>query len=79
MAEYIDKVAFENCKPCKAGGKDHNGCWCRACWVDDKISAENIIQGDFDCSAINQWRSVFVEKEDCQKYCDWLNAEEMKI
>lgn len=44
-----------------------------------KISAENIIQGDFDCSAINQWRSVFVEKEDCQKYCDWLNAEEMKI
>ena len=45
----------------------------------DKIFAESVIQGDFDCSAINQWRSVFVEKEDCQKYCDWLNAEEMKI
>lgn len=43
MAEYIDKEAFNKsveeryCKPCKADGKDHNGCWCRACWVDDML------------------------------------------
>ena len=43
MAEYIDRKAFKKsveeryCKPCKAEGKDHNGCWCRACWVDDML------------------------------------------
>lgn len=41
MAEYIDREAFledvekRYCLPCKEGGKDHNGCMCRACWVDD--------------------------------------------
>lgn len=48
MDEYIDKEAFKKsveeryCKPCKAEGKDHNGCWCRACWVDDMLD-------DVDC------------------------------
>ena len=43
MAEYLDKEAFKKsveeryCKPCKADGKDHNGCWCCACWVDDML------------------------------------------
>lgn len=43
MAEHIDREAFKKsieeryCKPCKAEGKDHNGCWCRACWVDDML------------------------------------------
>lgn len=43
MAEYIDRGTFKEsveeryCKPCKAEGKDHNGCWCRACWVDDML------------------------------------------
>ena len=43
MAEYIDRNAFKKsveeryCEPCKAEGKDHNGCWCRACWVDDML------------------------------------------
>ena len=43
MAEYIEREAFKKsveeryCKPCKAEGKDHNGCWCRACWVDDML------------------------------------------
>ena len=43
MAEYIDKEAFKKsveeryCEPCKTDGKDHNGCWCRACWVDDML------------------------------------------
>lgn len=41
MAEYIEREAFledvekRYCLPCKEGGKDHNGCMCRACWVDD--------------------------------------------
>lgn len=41
MAEYIDKKAFlkgikeRYCLPCKGAGKDHDGCKCRACWVDD--------------------------------------------
>ena len=43
MDEYIDREVFKKsveeyyCKPCKAEGKDHNGCWCRACWVDDML------------------------------------------
>lgn len=43
MVEYINREAFEKsvderyCKPCKGAGKDHNGCWCRACWVNDML------------------------------------------
>ena len=43
MAEYIDREAFKKsieeryCLPCKAEGKDYNGCRCRACWVDDML------------------------------------------
>ena len=43
MAEFINMEAFKKsveeryCKPCKAEGKDHNGCWRRACWVDDML------------------------------------------
>lgn len=41
MAEHIEREAFlkdieeRYCLPCKEAGKDHNGCKCRACWVDD--------------------------------------------
>ena len=41
MAEYIERETFlkdieeRYCLPCKEAGKDHNGCKCRACWVDD--------------------------------------------
>ena len=41
MTEYIEREAFlkdieeRYCLPCKEEGKDHNGCKCRACWVDD--------------------------------------------
>ena len=41
MAEYIGRETFlkdieeRYCLPCKEAGKDHNGCMCRACWVDD--------------------------------------------
>lgn len=43
MAKYIDSEAFKKiveeryCKPCKAVGTDHNGCWCRACWFDNML------------------------------------------
>ena len=52
MAEYIDKEAFNKsveeryCKPCKAEGKDHNGCLCRACWVDDMLDEVECFQTD---------------------------------
>lgn len=41
MAEYIERETFlkdieeRYCLPCKEAGRDHNGCKCRACWVDD--------------------------------------------
>lgn len=41
MAEYIERETFlkdiedRYCLPCEGAGKDHNGCMCRACWVDD--------------------------------------------
>ena len=50
MPEYIDREAFKKsveeryCKPCKAEGKDHNGCWCRACWVDDMLDEVECFQ-----------------------------------
>lgn len=50
MAEYINRGTFKEsveeryCKPCKAEGKDHNGCWCRACWVDDMIDEVDCFQ-----------------------------------
>lgn len=50
MAEYIDRGTFKEsveeryCKPCKAVGKDHNGCWCRACWVDDMLDEVDCFQ-----------------------------------
>ena len=43
QCQYIDKEAFKKsveeryCKPCKAEGKDRNGCLCRVCWVDDML------------------------------------------
>lgn len=50
MDEYINREAFKKsveeryCKPCKAEGKDHNGCWCRACWVDDMLDEVDCFQ-----------------------------------
>lgn len=50
MAEYLDREAFKKsveeryCKPCKAERKDHNGCWCRACWVDDMLDEVECFQ-----------------------------------
>ena len=50
MAEYIDREAFKKsveeryCLPCKAEGKDYNGCRCRACWVDDMLDEVDCFQ-----------------------------------
>ena len=50
MAEFINREAFKKsveeryCKPCKAEGKDHSGCWCRACWVDDMLDEVECFQ-----------------------------------
>ena len=41
MAEYIERETFlkdieeRYCLPCKEAGRDHNGCKCDVCWVDD--------------------------------------------
>lgn len=64
MAEYIDREAFKKsaeeryCKPCKAEGKDHNGCWCRACWVDDMLDEVECFQpSDVAPVAHGRWRA----------------------
>lgn len=50
MDEYIDRGMFNEsveeryCKPCKAEGKDYNGCRCRACWVNDMIDEVDCFQ-----------------------------------
>nr|DAQ58367.1 MAG TPA: DNA-directed RNA polymerase [Caudoviricetes sp.] len=63
MAEYIDREAFKKsveecyCKPCKAEGKDHNGCWCRACWVDDMLDEVECFQPSDVAPVVHgQWR-----------------------
>lgn len=41
MSEYIERETFlkdieeRYCLPCKEAGRDHNGCKCDVCWVDD--------------------------------------------
>ena len=58
MAEYIEKEAFNKsveeryCKPCKADGKDYNGCRCRACWVDDMLDEVECFQRAADVAPV---------------------------
>ena len=58
MAEYIDREAFEKsveeryCLPCKAEGKDYNGCRCRACWVDDMLDEVDCFQTAADVAPV---------------------------
>lgn len=68
MDEYIDREAFKKsieeryCKPCKAEGKDHNGCKCRACWVDDMLDEVDCFQSASDVAPVvhGHW----IEQED---------------
>lgn len=62
MAEYIDREAFKKsveeryCKSCKAEKKDHNGCWCRACWVDDMLDEVDCFQSSDVAPVVHgQW------------------------
>ena len=58
MAEYIDREAFKKsieeryCLPCKAEGKDYNGCRCRACWVDDMLDEVDCFQPATDVAPV---------------------------
>ena len=69
MAEYIEREAFlENvekryCLPCKDDGKDHNGCMCRACWVDD-MCGEVIGAPAADVAPVR--RGHWIEENGCQ-------------
>lgn len=72
MAEYLDREAFKKsveeryCKPCKAEGKDHNGCWCRACWVDDMLDEVDCFQPADVWAVGTSWRRRVV------LLCVWL-------
>lgn len=74
MDEYIDRKAFKKsveehyCKPCKAEGKDHNGCWCRACWVDDMLDEVDCFQPAADVAPVVHGRKI----EDGDIGCFWL-------
>lgn len=73
MSEYIDREAFKKsveeryCKPCKAEGKDHNGCWCRACWVDDMLDEVECFHPS-DVAPVVHGRKI----EDGDIGCFWL-------
>ena len=66
MAEYIDREAFKKsveeryCLPCKAEGKDYNGCRCRACWVDDMLDEVDCFQTAADVAPVRhgQWEEA---------------------
>lgn len=69
MAEYIDIEAFKKsveehyCKPCKAEGKNHNGCWCRACWVDDMLDEVDCFQPTTNIAPAVHGRWILPRKE----------------
>ena len=76
MDEYIDKEAFKKsveeryCKPCKADGKDHNGCLCRACWVDDMLDEVECFQtADVTTVVHGRWMPFHSEAAGDIQYC----------
>ena len=94
MAEYIERETFlkdieeRYCLPCKEVGKDHNGCKCRACWVDD-MRGDVIDAPAADVAPVvhGRWLCVDTDTEQfflcnrCKKkefwesnYCPWCGA-----
>ena len=75
MAEYIDREAFKKsvekhyCKPCKAEGKDHNGCWCRACWVDDMLDEVDCFQPAADVAPVVHGKDLASPSLFCCSVC----------
>lgn len=81
MAEYIDREAFKKsveeryCKSCKAEKKDHNGCWCRACWVDDMLDEVDCFQPSDVAPVVHgRWIPIsdgaWAECSECGEGCD---------
>ena len=74
MAEFINMETFKKsaeeryCKPCKAEGKDHNGCWCRACWVDDMLDEVECFQPS-DVAPVVHGRWIY-DKKAQRPYCN---------
>ena len=89
MAEYIEREAFlkdiekRYCLPCKEAGKDHNGCMCRACWVDDMLGdvidapAADVVPVVHcrHCRSYNKprlgWCSVHLDREGPDDFCGY--------
>lgn len=72
MAECIDKESFlkgikeRYCLPCKGAGKDHDGCKCRACWMDD-ICGDVIDAPAADVAPVVHGRWIHSRYEDCSE------------
>lgn len=66
MSEYIEREAFlkaieeRYCLPCKEAGKDHNGCKCDVCWVDD-MSGEVIDEPAADVEKMSDGYHTFAD------------------
>lgn len=43
-----------------------------------ECSNEVYVSSDFDCEKVNTYRAVFLNEEDCKKYCDWKTEQELK-
>ena len=41
-------------------------------------TSEVYTSSDVDYEKINQYRAIFLNEEDCKKYCDWLNEQVLK-
>lgn len=79
MAEYIDREAFKKsveeryCKPCKAEGKDHNGCWCRACWVDDMLDEVDCFQ-PADVAPVVRCKDCIYYDRNHNEVAEWMRC-----
>ena len=75
MAEFINREAFKKsveeryCKPCKSEKKDHNGCLCRACWVDDMLDEVECFQpADVTPVRHGRWEEADWVEPDCHGF-----------
>ena len=80
MAEYIERETFlkeieeRYCLPCKDAGRDHNGCKCRACWVDD-MCGDVIDAPAADVATVRHGRWVSVPHK-LARVCSVCNRDE---
>ena len=81
MAEYIERETFlkdieeRYCLPCKEAGRDHNGCKCRACWVDD-MRGDVIDAPAADVAPVQHGRWIMKKTSAGASYtvCSYCNA-----